>query len=90
MAKPEIIGSARSTYTRVVRMVCEEKGVDHTLTEVALGAPELAAIHPFGKMPVLRHGEVALFESKAIAGYLDRVFPAPFVVPEEPRLAALT
>jgi glutathione S-transferase len=90
MAKPEIIGSARSTYTRVVRMVCEEKGVDHTLTEVALGAPELAAIHPFGKMPVLRHGEVALFESKAIACYLDRVFPAPFVVPKEPRLAALT
>ena len=31
MAKPEIIGSARSTYTRVVRMVCEEKGIDYTL-----------------------------------------------------------
>jgi glutathione S-transferase len=89
MTKPEIIGSTRSTYTRVVRMVCEEKGIDHTLTDVPLGAPELAAIHPFGKMPVLRHGEVELFESKAIATYLDRVFPAPFVLPTEPRLAAL-
>jgi len=48
MTKPEIIGSARSTYTRVVRMVCEEKRINHLLTEVALGAPELAAIHPFG------------------------------------------
>jgi glutathione S-transferase len=90
MPKPEIIGSTRSTYTRVVRMVCEEKGIEHTLTEVLLGAPELSRIHPFGKMPVLRHGEVALFESKAIATYLDKAFPAPFVLPSEPRLLALT
>src|SRR3954466_2446878 len=90
MPKPEIIGSSRSTYTRVVRMVCEEKGIEHTLTEVALGAPELAAVHPFGKMPVLRHGDVELFESKAIATYLDRVFPAPFVLPSQPHFLALT
>lgn len=90
MTKPEIIGSSRSTYTRVVRMVCEEKAIDYTLTEVWIGAPELAAIHPFGKMPVLRHDGVELFESKAIATYLDRLFPAPFVLPSDPRLLALT
>jgi glutathione S-transferase len=90
MAKPEIIGSARSTYTRVVRMVCEEKGIAYLLTEVWLGAPELAAIHPLGKMPVLRHGEVELFESKAIATYLDRSFPGVAVFPSDPHLAALT
>jgi hypothetical protein len=28
--KPEIIGRAGSTCTRVVRMVCEEKGIHHT------------------------------------------------------------
>ena len=66
MTKPEIIGSVRSTYTRVVRMVCEEKGIEHVLTETMLRSPELAAIHPLAKMPVLRHGEVELFESKAI------------------------
>jgi glutathione S-transferase len=90
MPKPEIIGSQRSTYTRVVRMVCEEKGIDHVLTERLLGAPEIAAIHPLGKMPVLRHGEVELFESKAIATYLDRSFPGPAVFPADPHLAALT
>jgi glutathione S-transferase len=90
LPKPEIIGSQRSTYTRVVRMVCEEKGIDHVLTERLLGAPEIAAIHPLGKMPVLRHGEVELFESKAIATYLDRVFPGPAVFPSDPHLAALT
>jgi glutathione S-transferase len=88
--KPEIIGSARSTYTRVVCMVCEEKGIEYALTERPPGAPELTAIHPFGKMPVLRHGDVELFESKAIAAYLDRGFPGPPVFPSDPHLAALT
>ena len=40
-------------------------------------------------MPVLRHGDVELFESKAIATYLDKVFPAPFVLPSDPKLLAL-
>jgi glutathione S-transferase len=90
MPKPEIIGSARSTYTRVVCMVCEEKGIDYGLTECALGAPELSAIHPLGKMPVLRYGDVELFESKAIATYLDRSFPGAQLFPSDPHLAALT
>jgi glutathione S-transferase len=90
MNKPEIIGSTRSTYTRVVRMVCEEKAIDYTMTDVLLGAPELSTIHPFGRMPVLRHDDIELFESKAIATYLDKVFPAPFVLPSEPKLLALT
>jgi glutathione S-transferase len=90
MPKPEIIGSARSTYTRAVCMVCEEKGIEYLLTERPLGAPEVFAIHPLGKMPVLRHGEVELFESNAIATYLDGSFPGPHVFPSDPRLAALT
>jgi glutathione S-transferase len=90
VTKPEIIGSARSTYTRAVRMVCEEKGIAYVLTEMPLRAPEILAIHPLGKMPVLRHGDVALFESKAIATYLDRSFPGPQLMPSDPHLAALT
>lgn len=90
MATPEIIGSKRSTYTWAICMVCEEKAIDYVLTERPLHAPEIFAIHPLGKMPVLRHGDVTLFESKAIATYLDRSFPAPFVFPSDPRRAALT
>jgi glutathione S-transferase len=90
MPKPEILGSLRSSYTRVVRMVCEEKGIEHILTETQLGAPEIRAIHPFGKMPVLRHGDFTLCESKAIASYLDRSFPGLQLIPSDPRLAALT
>ena len=90
MQKPEIIGSARSSCTRVVRMVCEEKGIEYVLTERPLGAPELRAIHPLGKMPVMRHGDVVLFESRAIAAWLDRSFPEPALFPSDPHLAALT
>jgi glutathione S-transferase len=90
MPKPEIIGSMRSTYTRVVCMVCEEKGIDYVLTERPLRAPEILAINPTGRMPVLRHGDVELFESKAIATYLDRTFPEPYVFPSDLRQAALT
>jgi len=90
MTKPEIIGSLRSTYTRVVCMVCEEKGIDYVLTESLLNAPEIFEIHPLGKMPVLRHGDFVLFESKAIATYLDRSFAGPQLIPSEPRLAGLT
>jgi glutathione S-transferase len=40
-------------------------------------------------MPVLRHGDVELFESKAIATYLDRRFAGPSLFPSEPLPAAL-
>jgi glutathione S-transferase len=90
MPKPEIIGASRSSYTRVVRMVCEEKGIEYVLTERPLRALELFAIHPLGKMPVMRHGDVVLFESRAIATWLDRSFPGPSLFPSDPHLAALT
>src|SRR6201999_4558790 len=89
MPTPEIIGSARSTYTWAVRMVCEEKDIEYVLTETSLGAPELRAIHPLGKMPVLRHGDVELFESKGIATYLDRSFGGAQLLASDPDLAGL-
>ena len=90
MMKPQILGSLRSSYTRVVCMVCEEKGIDYVLTETMLGASELGDIHPLGKMPVMRHGDFELFESKAIATYLDRSFPGPQLIPTDSRLTGLT
>src|SRR3982074_1630719 len=90
MAKVEIYGIPRSSFTRVVRLVCEEKGIDYELKAAPPLSPEVNAIHPFGKLPVMRHGDFALCESKAIATYLDRSFPGPPVIPPDPGLAALT
>jgi glutathione S-transferase len=89
MAKLEIIGFPQSTYTRVVRLACEEKGVDYTLTPAPPHSPAVTAIHPFGRIPAMRHGEVELCESKAIATYVDRVFDGPPLMPADPREAAL-
>jgi len=90
MAEVEIFGLPRSPYTRVVRLVCEEKGIDYELKPAPPHSPEVIAIHPYGKIPVMRHGDFALFESKAIATYLDRSFPGARLIPDDPRLAALT
>src|SRR5262249_21182637 len=89
MPNVEIIGFAPSTYVRVVRMVCEEKGIAYDLKPVPPHSPEVQAIHPFGKIPVMRHGDLELCESKAIATYLDRAFPGPALMPADPRTAAL-
>jgi glutathione S-transferase len=88
MSAVEIIGIPQSNYVRVIRMVCEEKGIDYSLTAVPPHSAEVTAIHPLGKIPAMRHGDIELFESKAIATYLDRVFDGPKLIPEQPVLAA--
>jgi glutathione S-transferase len=90
MPNVELIGSARSTYVWGARMVCEEKSIRYGLTEAGPRSPEAFAIHPFGKIPVMRHGDFQLCESKAIATYLDLAFPGPKLIPTDPRHAALT
>ena len=88
MAKLEIIGVPQSTFVRVARMVCEEKGVPYELTPARPHTPEVDAIHPFGKIPAMRHGDMTLCESKAVATYIDRSFDGPKVIPEDPKVAA--
>ena len=89
MSKVEVIGVPQSTYVRVIRMACEEKGIDYTLNPAPPHSPDVDALHPFGKIPVMRHGNVALCESKAIATYLDRVFEGPKLIPDDPVTAAM-
>jgi glutathione S-transferase len=90
MSNVEIIGFPQSTYVRVARMACEEKGIPYTLTPAAPHSAEVTAIHPFGRIPVMRHDGFELCESKAIGTYLDLAFPGPKLIPTEPRQAALT
>ena len=84
----EIIGAPQSNYVWAVRMVCEEKGVPYEHKPEPPHTPDVDAIHPFGKIPVMRHGDVTLCESKAIASYIDCVFDGPKVIPQDPRLGA--
>jgi glutathione S-transferase len=81
MSELVIHGFPQSTFVRTVRMVCEEKGVSYTLSPVKLGSEELLALHPFGRVPAITHGDVHIYESTAIARYIDEVFPGPSLLP---------
>ena len=83
-----IIGVPFSNYVRSIRMLCEEKGVGYTLDPAAPHSAEVKEINPNGQVPCMRHGDVALFESKAIATYIDRTFDGPKLIPEDSVLAA--
>lgn len=89
MDEIEIIGAPQSNYVWAVRIACAEKGLAHRLTVAMPHSPETDAIHPLGKMPVLRHGAVTLFESRAICAYLDRALPGPALTPRDPLAAAV-
>ena len=86
-------GPAYSTYARSVRLALEEKGVPYTLNEVHLlggegQRPEHLARHPWGKAPAFEHDGFALFETFAIARYVDEAFPGPRLQPEDARARA--
>jgi glutathione S-transferase len=46
---------------------------------------EHAKRHPFGRVPVIDHGDYRLYETQAILRYLDAAFPEPSLQPDEPR-----
>lgn len=69
-----LFGDVRSTYTRTARMVLAEKNVAYTLATAAPQTPEILAMHPFGRIPVLRDGEIAIWETAAILNYMDECF----------------
>jgi glutathione S-transferase len=79
----EIIGAPQSNFVRATRIACVEKGVAYTLTAARPHTPEVDAIHPFGKIPAMRHGDVMLCESSAICGYIDRAFDGPPLIPRD-------
>lgn len=85
----EIIGAPQSIFVRTTRMAFQEKGVGYCLTAAGPHTPQVDALHPFGKIPVMRQGDFTLFESKAIATYVDLAFEGPALVPREPKRAAL-
>jgi glutathione S-transferase len=83
MAELEIVGGAPSNYVWVCRIACAEKGVPYRHVEAMPHSPEVDAIHPLGRIPVMRHGNVTLAESRAICFYIDSAFDGPPLVPSD-------
>jgi len=89
MAKLEIIGFDVSNWVRAARIACEEKGVAYDLTTNGMTAfmdiksDKHLALHPFGRIPAMRDGDVVLFETAAISRYVDGMFDGPALVPDD-------
>ena len=79
-----------SPFGRAVLVALEEKHARYRFAAVAPGtlrAPEHLTRHPFGRVPVLEHGDFRLYESQAILRYLDRTLPGVALTPLNPRAA---
>ena len=80
-----------SPFSRSVLATLEEKGARYRVAPVVPGtlrSPQHLSRHPFGRVPVLEHGDFRLYETQAILRYLDRVMPEPALTPADPRRAA--
>ena len=67
-------------------------GIDYEFVALTPGdhkQPDHLARHPYGKVPSLIHDDVLLYESSAIARYLDEAFDGPSLQGATPRDRAL-
>ncbi|MER9117313.1 glutathione S-transferase family protein [Mesorhizobium sp. M0954] len=90
MGKPVVYGADYSVYVRIVRLVLEEKGVGYELVPVDIfaadGIPGWYFEHqPFGRIPAFEHDGFRLYETGAIARYVDEAFGGPALQPVEAR-----
>lgn len=93
MSAPVLYGAPYSVYVRIVRLALEEKSVDYVLREVDIFNSDTssdtdAQRHPFHRIPTFEHDGFALYETAAIAGYIDETFPEPALMPAGTRSRA--
>jgi glutathione S-transferase len=91
--KVRLLGLRISVYTRIVRLVLEEKIIPYEFEEVdvfAEGGPpeEYLARHPFGMIPCLLHENFCLYETTAISHYIDEAFQGPSLLPSDTQTRA--
>jgi glutathione S-transferase len=81
MAQITFHSMADSAYLWTAMHIADEKGVSYEFAPLEYRSPKHLKLHPFGKMPVLQHGEHFLYETAAIAHYIDKAFDGPPLQP---------
>jgi glutathione S-transferase len=83
MAEVVLHGFHRSTYVTIAKLVLAAKGVEFLFrdTEQAMQQPGGWTLHPFDRVPVLTHGDFTVWETAAIASYVDDAFCGPALAP---------
>jgi glutathione S-transferase len=82
----ELYGTILSAFVRKTRVALVEKGIEYELVPLNpfVPTPELMALSPLGRLPVLRDEHVTLPDSSCIIAYLERRFPEPALYPQDP------
>jgi glutathione S-transferase len=90
MADPIVYGFPRSTFVHIVRLLLTHKGVPHTFHDLEpdMGKPPHLKLHPFNRVPILQHDDFTVYETSAIAAYVDEAFPTPCLTPTDRRARA--
>jgi glutathione S-transferase len=83
-----IHGNPASPFVRSACLGLEEKGAPYRVEAMGVGEIRSEAHrrrHPFGRIPVLDHGDFRLYETQAILRYIDARLPNPALQPTDPR-----
>lgn len=90
MSETIVYGFPRSTFVNIVRLVLTHKDVAYRFEDLepVMGRSEHLALHPFNRVPIFRHGDFTVYETRAIVGYIDEVFAGARLTPENPHARA--
>lgn len=88
-----ILGKASSINVRKVLWACDEIGLEYSREDWGSGfrdpnAPAFVALNPNAQVPVLRDGDLVLWESNTIIRYLATKHARFDLLPEEPAARA--
>ena len=85
-----LFGFPRSVYVQMVGIVMTHKEVPYHFhdLETEMNTPAHVALHPFERVPILRHHDFVVYETAAIVGYIDDTFDGPRLTPADPRQRA--
>jgi glutathione S-transferase len=79
--KPILFGYPPSTFTQTAALALFEKGVEFDFSVPDVASPIYRLAHPFGKVPALQTEASVIFETLAIAVYVDECFEGPRLQP---------
>src|SRR5690349_17889533 len=90
MSNPIVYGFPRSTFVNIVRLLLTHKDVAYQFhdLEPVMGKPDHLALHPFNRVPILKHGDLTVYETSAIAAYVDEAFGGPSLTPSDVKVRA--
>jgi len=90
MSDPIVYGFPRSTFVNIVRLILTHKDVAYQFQDLepVMGKPDHLALHPFNRVPILRHDDLTIYETSAIAAYVDEAFSGVSLTPKDVKARA--